>query len=152
MQAASSSAAASPPEPMGFTDAVRVCFARTFDWSGRASRVEYWWFALYFCLLQLATVVLQFLAIGALEAFGADSHAGSLAEGTMFLPLLLLLAVHFLPWLAVGARRLHDISQPAWWLLLLWFNVFGWTALLVLHALPSKPVNKYGQPAPGSLP
>jgi uncharacterized membrane protein YhaH (DUF805 family) len=61
------------------------------------------------------------------------------------LPLssLALLGV-FLPNLAVGARRLHDIDRTAWWLLL-HIVPFGALVLLVFACLRGTPgPNRFG--------
>jgi uncharacterized membrane protein YhaH (DUF805 family) len=46
--------------------------------------------------------------------------------------------------LAVGARRLHDISRSAWWLLLLVIPFAGALILLVLAIFDSAGDNEYG--------
>lgn len=43
---------------------------------------------------------------------------------------LLALAL-FLPSLAVGVRRLHDVDRSGWWTLLALVPVVGWIVLLV---------------------
>jgi uncharacterized membrane protein YhaH (DUF805 family) len=53
-----------------------------------------------------------------------------------------------LPWLAVGARRLHDVSRSAWLLLLLLIPVVGALILVVgFFIRESDPDNTYG-PSP----
>ena len=39
---------------MNFTDAIKSCFQQYATFSGRASRSEYWWFALFSVLVTLA--------------------------------------------------------------------------------------------------
>ncbi len=74
---------------MTLVDSIRTCFQKYFDFSGRASRPEFWWFAL--C------------------AFVAQAVLGLLLPGIAFLVLAL-------PFLAVSARRLHDTGRSAVWL------------------------------------
>ena len=52
-----------------------------------------------------------------------------------------------LPNLAVCARRLHDISRSAWWLLLLLLPFVGAVILPVLAIFDSADDNQYG-PSP----
>ena len=85
---------------MTLTESIKTCFQKYIDFSGRASRSEFWWFVLF-----------TFVASVALSVMG-------LAE-----PLLIFLQWIFsllvlLPSLAVMARRLHDTNRTAWWLLL----------------------------------
>ena len=78
---------------MTFTESIKTCFQKYIDFSGRASRSEYWWFFLFTFLLRVL--------IGWIPGVG------------FILTLVLLL-----PTLAVTVRRLHDINRSGWWLLL----------------------------------
>ena len=99
---------------MTFQESVKQCFARYADFAGRASRSEYWWFALF-----------NFVASFVLSL--VHQHLGSLYS------LLVLL-----PSLAVGTRRLHDTSRSGWWQLLWLFPVIGWIVLIIFLAQPGK--------------
>ena len=74
---------------MTIADSIRTCFQKYFDYSGRATRPEFWWFFLF--------------------TFVAQAIVGSFLPGILFLVLLS-------PFLAVSARRLHDTGRSAWWL------------------------------------
>ena len=101
---------------MTLPDAVRQVLRKYADFSGRASRPEYWWWV-------LATVIAS-LILGTLDTF----IVSLIDRPGAFSPLngIFSLAV-LLPGLAVSARRLHDIGKTGWWILL-WFVValFGW--------------------------
>lgn len=101
---------------MGFLDAVKAVYSNYANFHGRAGRAEYWWFFLFYLVVAAALAILG-EAIGVGDALVAIFALGSL-----------------LPVLAVGARRLHDRGQSAWWLLL---NLvpFGALVLLVMYAL-----------------
>ena len=73
------------------TDSIVTCFQKYIDFSGRASRSEFWWFFLF--------------------AVVAQAILGVFLPGIAFLALTL-------PFLAVSARRLHDTGRSAWWLTL----------------------------------
>ena len=75
---------------MSLAESIRTCFQKYFDFSGRASRPEFWWF--FLC------------------AFAAQAILGALLPGIAFLVLLS-------PFLAVSARRLHDTGRSSWWLM-----------------------------------
>ena len=91
---------------MGFGEAISSVFRKGLDFQGRAIRSEFWFFQL-FC----------FLAGGALQI--VDRVMSGVPMGQVgILSGLFYLAV-FVPNLAVGFRRLHDIGKSAWWLLII---------------------------------
>jgi uncharacterized membrane protein YhaH (DUF805 family) len=80
-------------------------FKRYADFKGRASRAEYWWFAL--------TVGVTGLLLGFLDA--ALLHARAYGNyGPLGLSFTLACIV---PGLAVLVRRLHDTDRSGWWAL-----------------------------------
>jgi len=109
---------------MGIQQAFVTCLKKYADFSGRATRSEYWWF-----------VLCEVLILG----------IASLISDT--LPGLFALAL-VLPALAVGARRLHDTGRSGWWLLLMLVPFIGGLFLLYWMVLPSQPnANAFGDPA-----
>jgi uncharacterized membrane protein YhaH (DUF805 family) len=103
--------------------AVKTCFNKYAEFSGRAARPEFWWFALF-----------QFVV---LTVLGMVSSA---LYGIAALGLLL-------PGLAVGARRLHDLNKSAWLMLLWLIPVIGWLLLIYWAAQAGDPgANQYGEP------
>lgn len=108
---------------MNFQQAVQTCFRKYVDFSGRASRPEYWWFV-------LAYFILAFVA-------------GFIHEVVYYVVVLAFI----LPLLAAGARRLHDIGRSAWFLLIGLVPVIGTLVLLYFMVQPSQPEsNSYGPP------
>ena len=107
---------------MNFQQAVATCFAKYVDFSGRASRSEYWWFFLAYLVLAIV--------------------AGFIHEYVYFIVVLAFI----LPMLAAGARRLHDIGKSGWWLLIGIIPLVG-LVLLYFAVQPSSPEsNEYGPP------
>lgn len=51
-------------ETMDFGESIKTCFSKYADFTGRASRAEYWWFQLFACLVSSITC-----SIGALVLF-----------------------------------------------------------------------------------
>ena len=84
-----------PRKPM---EAIRTCFNKYAEASGRASRSEFWWFFLLCAIIDIALTVAD------------DSlHTSIFRYGTYgFL----------LPLLTAQIRRLHDINRSGWWTLL----------------------------------
>ena len=95
---------------MTFQESIRVCFTRYFDFSGRATRSEYWWFFLFLVLGGLLGVVLSPIASG-----------------------LFTLAT-LVPSTAVATRRLHDTRRSGWWQLIVLVPLLGIIVLLVFLA------------------
>jgi uncharacterized membrane protein YhaH (DUF805 family) len=115
---------------VSFQDAVTTVLTKKYaDFSGRARRSEYWFFALAaFCAYVVA------YGIGAII-------------GTMILYYLVALAL-FVPGLAVGARRLHDTDKSGWLLLIGIIPLIGGIVLIVFFVQDSQPgSNQYG-PSP----
>ena len=156
-----------------FDAAVRRFFRKYATFSGRASRSEYWWVALFEALLGLV-IYLIFLA-GAIPASGwVNAHSPSptttdesvAIPGVLDAPTAWLLVVAsvlsaviwlgiLLPALAVTWRRLHDANLSG----ALWFLSFipgiGGTIVLILTLMPSNPQGRrFDEPrpmAPGSF-
>ena len=123
-----------PESPMSFQDAVLNALMNFKDFSGRATRSEFWWFQLFF----VANIAF-FRAISG-EVL-ADGY-GDLAFMLVFLPLLA-------PSLAVTFRRLHDLGYPGWLSLGVFIPYLNFWFVFVLVALLAyeggdKP-NKYGE-------
>ncbi|HEY0419803.1 MAG TPA: DUF805 domain-containing protein [Acetobacteraceae bacterium] len=97
---------------MDFGQAVQTCLAKYADFNGRASRSEYWWFAL-FCIV--VNIVMSFI----------DRQTG------MGVLSILVSVALLLPALAVGARRLHDRDRSGWFLLLSLIPLVGSIILLI---------------------
>jgi uncharacterized membrane protein YhaH (DUF805 family) len=88
---------------MGFGDAIVTCLTKYVDFNGRASRPEFWWFTLFGILVSVVLSLIDAAIFG-------DKAIG-LLDGLFSLGI-------FLPSLAVGARRLHDIGKSGWWQLI----------------------------------
>lgn len=126
---------------MSFGEAIRSGFDNYANFSGRASRSAYWWWALFNFLVSLAAQILD-RALG-LGPVGADTTYGLRAgviTGLLGLALLL-------PSLAVGVRRLHDTDRSGWWLLIAIIPIIGWLVLIFFFVTPGTPgPNRYGPP------
>jgi uncharacterized membrane protein YhaH (DUF805 family) len=78
------------------------------DFSGRAPRAEYWWYAL--------ALLVVYIVISIVESIVGLNNMVLGVYG----PLSLLVALGtIVPGIAVSVRRLHDTNRSAWWLLLM---------------------------------
>jgi uncharacterized membrane protein YhaH (DUF805 family) len=134
----------------GLVQSVKRFILKYADFSGRASRSEYWWLA-----LATAVVYLGLGLLGTLAGIpGMTVHAdGSSDPGPGFLPFALILAVFFfgtiVPNLSLGVRRLHDVDLSGWLILLALFPYLGGLAIFILSLLGPKPGGaRYDRPRP----
>ncbi len=137
---------------MTFGQAIQTCFRKYADFTGRASRPEYWWFILFTALVSAAlgivgsvTALGSFGPLGMYNMMGGRYGGGYSGYGTSTLSELWSLAV-LLPSLAVAVRRLRD-SGRSWgnlfWILL---PIVGLIILIVQLCQPS--VTDAATPAP----
>ena len=113
-----------PGAAMTFGKSISTCFSKYADFSGRASRPEYWWFYLFTALLSWFAMIVD------------DSQVlyGLVVLGTL------------LPSLAANARRLHDTNRSGWWLLIS-ITIIGIIPLIIwMTSKGDDQPNSYGDP------
>lgn len=94
---------------MNFQNSISTCFSKIFDFGGRASRSEFWWFVLF--VFALGSVASYFM-VNSYQSnpnnwFRKD-NSGKIVDTVTFLIYLLVLSA--------ACRRLHDIGKSGWWL------------------------------------
>ena len=119
-----------------FGDALKSCFTKYVDFSGRASRCEFWYFYLFQVLVMFIPNLLYFIGIATweyeFEVLGLVLQ--SIASAALFLPSL-----------AVGARRLHDTGRSGWNMLFALIPLVGAILLIVWWCEDSEDgSNEYG--------
>ncbi len=120
---------------VGFGKAIKICFAKYFDFKGRARRSEYWYFLLF---ILLASVVLGFIEGLLNVSMGWFDYEASLLANLFTLFILF-------PSIAVSVRRLHDIGRTGWWILISFIPIIGTLVLLFWHCSDGeKETNIYG--------
>lgn len=142
---------------VSFPEAIKRAFTNYCCFTGRASRSEYWWFALFNIIVTGAIYLL----------LGYGSKASTIVIGLYGLATLL-------PGLGLGFRRLHDIGLSGWWIIILMAAIYVlmivgfismilhdgsmaalgicfigalacYAAMIIMTVLPSQPrPNKYG--------
>ena len=105
---------------VSFPDAVKLGFQRYFEFKGRSTRAEYWWWSLF-----------QIIAVSTMALIDGAIGLGGGLVGISFFGLLI-------PGWAVLVRRLHDTNKTGWWCLL-------WVVPFVFAVQESDiGTNKYG--------
>jgi uncharacterized membrane protein YhaH (DUF805 family) len=111
------------------------------QFSGRASRAEFWWFFLFTIIIYFAAL---FLLGGASRGLAGMNPGADLARGT-FSGSLIVLGLFwlflFIPMLAVHIRRLHDTNRSGWWLGAFWllYAVYMVGAFATISSLQNNP-------------
>ena len=120
---------------LNLPEAVKTCFKKYFNFKDRASRSEYWYFALF-------GVIVYGIGIGMIF----------ISYKLIWLLVVISIAL-IIPFIAVTARRLHDINKSGWFQLLsvpagileavfhaqkgleILFMIIGWVCALYLFVL-----------------
>ena len=111
---------------MNFLESIITCYKKVFNYRGRASKSEYWWFQLYFTLFAILTFYIF------------ETH-------TFGQVLFVLWVFNNLPLLSAAVRRFHDMNKSGW--TLLWALVpfiGGLIVLIMLAGDGTKGKNKFG--------
>ncbi|MDY0946187.1 DUF805 domain-containing protein [Frigoribacterium sp. CFBP9039] len=124
------------------TAAVSRFFRKFFDYSGRASRSEYWWFALVQGVVSFVLIMITGLVASIGSTVDASGQAVSDPPLAIFVPLVIL---NFVLWLvllvgtlSLTARRLHDVGLSGFFQFL-YLVPFGSIAVFVMTLLAPKP-------------
>ena len=118
---------------MDFATSINTCFSKYAFFSGRASRSEFWWFSLFCLIGGIVTSVVDIMILGySSEGYGPVN--------------IIFSVITFLPALAVGARRLHDINKSGLWQLLI-LTIIGIILLIIWFAtVGGNKKNPHGNP------
>lgn len=124
---------------MGFGQAISSGFSNLTNFSGRASRSEFWWWMLF---VWIVNVIVGTILNIAMPNDGTNSM-GFFASVAWWIVYL----IFFLATLGVAVRRLHDTGRSGWWVLLQLICCIGTIILIVFWVQPSQPSdNQYGAP------
>ena len=119
---------------MGFAQAIKSGLNNSFNPSGRASRSQFWWYALFLYIIG-----------GVLGWFGGRIQSHGMEQvwlGVIFEVLSALLVVSML---CASIRRLHDTDKSGWNVCWYFLPLIGWIIVIVMLCKASVPgENKYG--------
>jgi uncharacterized membrane protein YhaH (DUF805 family) len=118
---------------MGFTEAISAGFRNYVNFSGRASRPEFWYWVLFAIIVSVVAKVIDLVLFPSADISPINSLVG--------------LAL-FLPGLGVSVRRLHDIDRTGWWILLVLIPLIGAIILIIWYCQKGTPgPNRFGSEA-----
>jgi uncharacterized membrane protein YhaH (DUF805 family) len=111
---------------MGPLTAIASCYVKMFNFSGRARRAEYWWFALFLFVAGIAVQIALTYYLSRDPAFlGAMASPEAVQawfkqnNDVLYLAGYALagyILLAWLPQLAVTVRRLHDTNRSGWFI------------------------------------
>jgi uncharacterized membrane protein YhaH (DUF805 family) len=101
-----------PANMMSFMEAIKSGIGKSFTFSGRSSRSEYWWWILASVLFQIICAIIALL--------------GNIGIAAIF-PVLLIP-----PTTTVIVRRLHDVEKSGWFFLIVLIPIVGILYLIYL--------------------
>lgn len=113
-----------------------------FNFSGRSTRSEYWWFVLDNFIIGII--------LGIIMGIGQALDRGRTGFFTIitYIPYVLYMLAIIIPSIALQIRRLHDVGKSGWWLLICMALSFvcgiGSIILIVFMCLDSVPDNQWG--------
>lgn len=108
---------------MDFQTSVKTCLNKYIDINGRASRSEYWWFALFCFVVSGVAMIINHVLYG------------------------VVVLLFICPILAVQIRRLHDDDMSGWWVLLALIPIIGPLVLIYFYIIEgTKGPNRFGNP------
>jgi uncharacterized membrane protein YhaH (DUF805 family) len=124
--------------PVG--EAITRFFKKYADFTGRASRSEYWWWALVSFVVGLIIEVIGLVS----GAFNVSLQPDGTSTPGPGLAIFIILAVIWglgtvVPHLALTWRRLHDANFAGPFFFLGFVPIVGGLIVFVLTLLPSKP-------------
>ena len=108
---------------MNFVESIQTCYKKFFDFSGRASKSEYWWFQLYNAIIYVLTFVFQ---------------------GDLTLLFSILIIANIIPIWAAAVRRVHDSDKSGWMVLISVIPIIGLYVIVLLIQDGSKGKNRFG--------
>ena len=126
-----------------FIDTLKNKYA---DFSGRASRSEYWYFGLFFSLILMTLSFLFFICID-LGINTKGHYPDELYK--IGVPLLIILSlIIIVPAIAINVRRLHDIGRSGLWYIPISLIPFGHLLFLIACCIKSQPGRNEWGPNP----
>lgn len=119
---------------MGFVESIKVGLNNFFNPTGRTSRSQFWWYALFLYIIG-----------GVLGWFGGRLQSHGMEQvwlGIIFEVLSALMAASVI---CASIRRMHDAGKSGWNVCWYFLPIIGWIIVVVMLCKSSQPGdNQYG--------
>ena len=126
---------------MDFLFIIKNCFSNYFNFSGRASRTEFWYFTSFLIIVSIIMDVID-ASLKDLTYWTYDEMMGPSQS--------IFTLITIIPQISVATRRLHDINTSGW-IQLLALTIIGNIPLFIwLSTQSDKDSNKYGSVSPNT--
>jgi uncharacterized membrane protein YhaH (DUF805 family) len=126
-------------------DQMILPFKKYAQFSGRASRSEYWMFQLLYFIVALFCIALMFLGVGERGLAGIFGGGWGTSTSLGFAILVAWVVLAFIPNLTVTVRRFHDQNLEGWYVLFYLIPWLGQLVVFIFMCLPgTEGDNKFG--------
>jgi uncharacterized membrane protein YhaH (DUF805 family) len=116
-----------------FVEAIKRGLSNYVNFSGRSPRWEFWYWVLFVIIASIVASVIDTVLLGVDVAEGDFSPVQTITGLALFIPGI-----------AIGVRRLHDIDRTGWWYLLA-LTLIGLILLLIWACIRGTPgPNRFG--------
>jgi len=105
---------------------------RYADFNGSATRSEYWYFILFYFVFIMVLGLIDINIINPMLGMTSEEASGGGLLQAIFAFGMIV------PFIALGVRRLHDIAQSGWWMLIGLIPVLGTVVLIYFFVQKSK--------------
>ena len=95
-------------------DAVKLFFKNYFNFTGRASRSEYWWFVLAYFIVAFVFGIIEAVVVGSM-VYNDPYAAINILRFWYLMPSNILAFALLIGFLSLAARRLQDRGYTGWW-------------------------------------
>ncbi len=110
-----------------FIESIKLLYRNYFNFSGRASRGEYWWVQLYFWIIYFVAILLS----------------DSVPVLAVLFYIIILLTI--IPSITVAVRRLHDCNKSGFYFFIQAIPLIGWLIYIIMQAEKGTPgTNRFG--------
>lgn len=130
--------------------ALTQALVNIFNFSGRATRSEFWW--------PYAVIIIAFVSASTIDAMMVanlvqdQSQQGLLSLSVSDFSSVYVCIIAIVPLVSLSVRRLHDAGFSGFWTLLNFVPIIGGLVLMVMYVLPSSDSGSINgsvkQPAP----
>ncbi len=124
-------------------NALKSAFKNYVNFSGRASRGDFWWYVLAYIVVAVVLSILDKVLFGGGSGTMDTTDGVSVSFNAGVLTSLWVLA-NIIPSISISVRRLHDGDRSGWWYLLMLVPLANLYVLYLLIIEGTKGDNRFG--------